>query len=216
MNVIPLLAVFFTFVLLQQSSTGLDIVVLKFRCGLHETRSSMISSINDPTTAMNEPITMNQTSKNESQRVKNRRDIQERGAELRSAETTAALSNQPSSTIYFYRIQIRNAGTKPIRSFAWQYQAGEEPSSTDRQFYCVLNAKPNDKKEIELLSPLAPSRVVDASKPIEKPDAEKKASVVINKVEYIDGTVWHREGWDLQTFAAEDAAKVGSGKCLGI
>lgn len=192
------------------------LIVLKFRCGKYERGSGIVSSVQDPGATGNEPIRVNPTSRNEPQEVKNRQDMQERRAEMRAAEINAALSGQPESKLYFYRIQIQNTGDKAMKSFVWEYQPSEEPEPTDRQFYCVINAKPSEKKEFELFSPLAPSRVIDASKLGDKPNLDRKANVVVNKIEYMDGSVWIRPSWNPKTFAPEDTKKVAGGKCIGI
>src|SRR5215510_2520993 len=198
MKVVLLLGVLLSSVLLQSGSTTTepDIVVIKFRCGLYEQRSSMISSVHDPDSTLNEPIRITQVNRNEPQEVKNRQDMQQRRADMRTSEINAALSTRADSKLYFYRIQVQNMGSKVVKSFAWRYQAEEVPNPFDRQFFCVVNAKPSDKKEFELFSPLAPTRVVDASKPSDKTNVDQKTSVVINKIEYDDGSVWKRPGWN--------------------
>lgn len=200
----------------QPATTAPDVVVLKFRCGKQFTSSSMIHSVQEPDTGANEPIRVDKTSKNEPQAVQNNRDMQERRAEMAISEKTAQLSTQKNSTIYFYKIQVQNTGAKAVKSFAWEYRPTNEPDPSNRQFYCVINAKTNEKKDFDLYSPYAPSRVVDASNPDDKPNAERKDKIIINKIEYMDGTVWKREGWNLKTFPVEDTNKVGAGKCIGI
>jgi len=218
MKVVLFLGLLLSSIVLQSGSTTTepDIVVVKFRCGLFERRSSMISSVHDPDATMNEPIRITQVNRNEPQEVKNRQDMQQRRADMRTSEINAALSAQADSKFYFYRIQVQNMGSKLVKSFAWRYQAGEVPNPFDRQFFCVVNAKPSEKKEFELFSPLAPTRVVDASKPADKTNADQKTSIVINKIEYDDGSVWKRPGWNPMTFLPEDTKKVGAGKCIGI
>lgn len=211
-----LILVFVSLVLPQGSSTETpEVLVLKFRCGIYNPGSGMVRSVQDPDATMNEPISINQT-RNEPQEVKNRRDMQERRAEMAVSEMNAKLSSQKTSRVYYYQIQIQNTGSKVVKSFAWEYSPAEEPDPTNRQFFCVVNAKPNDKKEFELFSPLAPTRVIDAAKPTDKPDAEKKDKVIINRIEYVDGSVWKRPAWNPVTFGADDTNKVGLGKCIGI
>jgi hypothetical protein len=141
--------------------------------------------------------------------------MQERRAEMQASEIDAARSSQPQSKLYFYRLEIQNTGPRAVKSFAWEYQPSEQVDPNNRQFYCVLNAKPKEKKDYELVSPLAPSRVVNAAKLGDKPDREN-GRVVVNKIEFTDGTEWHRQGWNPLTFAPEDTNKVARGKWLGI
>ena len=193
-----------------------DLIVLKFSCGNYEQRSSMIRSVQDPGPAMNEPIRINQTTRNEPQEIKNRRDMQERRAEMKAAEINASLSNQPESRVYFYRLRFKNTGTKVVKSLAWEYHPAGAADPTDRQFFCAIKTKPNETKELELFSPLAPFRVVDASTAGDKPAKGSEAEISINKIEYADGSVWQRPGWNAKIFSAEAAQKVESGKCIGL
>ena len=193
-----------------------DLVVLKFSCGRYEATGRMIRSVQEPDPPMNEPIRINQTVKNEPQEVINRRDLQERQAEMKAAEINAARSGQPKSTLYFYHLEVKNTSLKVMKNFAWSYQPGESPDPSDRQFFCVVKAKTNEAKEFDLYAPLAPSRVVDASKAGDKAKENSKASVVINKIEYMDGSVWKRSGWNPATFPADATGKVANGKCIGL
>lgn len=205
---------------LPQTQTNIqesaDLVVVKFSCGKYETGGGMIRSVQEPDPPMNEPITINRIPRNEPQEVKNARDMQERRADMRVAEINASLSSKPESKTYVYRLQVKNASTKVVKSFAWEYQLSDKPDSLDRQFYCSIKAKPSESKDLELFSPLAPSRVVDASKAGQKPAKSSDAKVIINKIEYADGSVWQRQGWNPKTFADDAIQKIASGKCIGL
>lgn len=193
-----------------------DLEVLKFSCGEYQARSSMIRSVQYPDEGGNEPIRINQQRRVEPQEVINNRDMAERRAELRTTDVNARLSTQKSAKTYFYHLEVKNTGARAIKSFAWEYESTGVPDISDRQFYCVVNAKPNDKKEFDLYTSLAPSRVVDAAAAGEKPDKNSKGVVVINRVEYADGTTWLRPGWNSKTFSAEATQKVEAGKCVGL
>jgi hypothetical protein len=192
-----------------------DLVVLKFSCGISKPRNSMIRSVQDPDPPRNEPIRIDQTARNEPQEVINRRDMQERRAELKTAETNAVLSNQRESSLYFYNLEIRNVSAKALKNFSWAYQPGESLDTSDRQFFCVVKAKPNERKQFQLLSPLAPSRVVDASRAGES-EENMQDRVIVNRIEYMDGSVWQRPGWDPATFSAAAKERVANGKCIGL
>ena len=192
-----------------------DLAVLKFSCGEYKTRSSMVRSVHEPDESGNEPIRINPQRRNEPQEAINSRDLAERRAELRTTEVNAALSNQKAAKLYFYHLEVKNKGGRAIKSFAWEYQSSGVPDPSDRHFFCVVNAKPNQKREFDLFTPLAPSRVVDVTTASEKP-GDSKGVVVINKIEYADGTTWLRPGWNAATFSAEVTQKVEAGKCVGL
>jgi hypothetical protein len=192
-----------------------DLMVVKFTCARYE-RGHMIRSVQEPDANMNEPIRINQMIKNEPQEVINRRDMQERRAELRAAEINAELSKQKGSTLYHYRLEVQNTNAQIIKGFAWSYQPGEVPDPADRHFFCAIDAKPRESKIIDLYSPLAPIRLLDASKAGEKPEKDEKVNVMINLIEYADGSVWKRPAWNAATFSKESKEKVAHGKCIGL
>ena len=195
-------------------SSGL--LITKFSCGRYNSSSPVVRSVQDPDPPMNEPIRITQIKGNEPQEVINRRDLQERRAEMKAAEINAASSKDKGSTIYFYRLNIRNATTKLIKTFAWSYQPGDAPDPSDRQFFCVVKAKAGENKAFELFTPLPPSRVIDASKSDDKSAKDFKDRVMVNEIEYSDGSVWRRPGWNPKTFQADDRLKVETGKCIGL
>ena len=209
-----------TLAVLSQAQTAAqkdsDLLVLKFSCGKYETGNGMIRSVQEPDPPMNEPIVILRQKKDEPQEIKNRKDLLERRLEMRTAEINARLSTKRGSKLYFYRLQVKNASAKVVKSFAWEYQPTETPDPFDRQFYCAIKAKPNESKALELFSPLAPSWVVDASKAGDKIGKGSTATVIINQIEYMDGTVWQRKGWNPKTFPVESVQKIESGKCIGL
>jgi len=196
-------------------SQSSDLAVLKFSCGEYQRSSSMVSSVHNPDDSNNAPIRINQTARNEPQEVINRRDMAQRRAEMKAAEVNAALSTRKAAKLYFYHLEVKNHGTRAIKSFAWEYESSGVSDPSDRQFFCVINAKPNQKRQFDLYTPLAPSRVVDVTTASEKP-GNSKGVVVINKIEYADGTTWLRPGWNAATFSAEAIQKVEPGKCVGL
>lgn len=200
----------------QTSTRDSDLIVLKFSCGTYEVGSGVIRSVQEPDPPKNEPITINKTVKNEPQEIQNRRDMQERRDDMRAAEINAALSSKPNSKTYFYRLQVKNAGMKVVKSFAWEYQPATEPSPLDRQFFCSIKTNPNESKQIELFSPLAPSHVVDASKAGDKSGKSSSTKAIINRIEYTDGSFWLRPSWNPNTFQAADVQKIAPGKCIGL
>jgi hypothetical protein len=193
-----------------------DLMVVKFTCARYERGAHMIRSVQDVDTNNNEPIRINQMMKNEPQEVINRRDMQERRAGMRAAEINAELSKQKGTHLYHYRLEVQNTNAQPIKSFAWSYQTGEAPDPADRQFFCAIDAKPKENKLLDLYSPLGPARVIDASKAGEKPEKDEKLHVMINLIEYADGSVWKRPAWNPAMFSKESKEKVEHGKCIGL
>ena len=191
-----------------------SLVVVKFNCGIYREPSNVVRSSQEPDQPM-EPIrAMPVPPRNETAVEKSRREMNEQRVALRGVELNAARSANKGAKLYFYHLEVKNLGSRKIKSFAWEYQSSGVSDPSDRQFYCAVNAKPNDKKEFKLLAPFAPSRVVYAASAGQKTD--KKGLVVINKVEYADGSLWVRPGWKQSTFTAEFTDKVEIGQCLRL
>src|SRR5215813_4868720 len=217
-SLLPLAATLLTIALPLQENAIIqpDLMVVKFTCARYESGGHMIRSVQDPDSNMNAPISINQVIKNEPQEVVNRRDMQERRAELKAGEINAELSKQRGSIVYHYRLEVRNTSARSIKNFAWSYQPGEVPDPSDRQFFCAIDAKSNENKILDLYTPLAPTRLLDASKSNDKSEKNDKQNVLINLIEYTDGTVWKRQAWNPKTFPAESKEKVTPGKCIGL
>lgn len=99
---------------------------------------------------------------------------------------------------YSYELNLKNEGTKKIEVVFWEYQF-IDTGKTDaegvvrRQFLCGLNLKPGKEKEVVVFSLSGPSKVVNAQSLGSNKQQEER--VLINRVEYADGTIWQRKGW---------------------
>ncbi|HKR15596.1 MAG TPA: hypothetical protein VJT15_26245 [Pyrinomonadaceae bacterium] len=188
-----------------------DLVVTKFNWTKFRQNSDLIHSALDPGPSMNEPISIKPTPpRNESQEVKNRRDMNERRAEMRATENIAR-NTQRDVDQYLLKLEVKNVGTGVIKSMVWEYQPATRAADYElRQYVCTLKAKPKESKRFELVSPFNPMKVVQA-------DAEtgeaKGGKVVINRIEYADGTIWKRKGWSV-LIPSETINGLGNGKCL--
>lgn len=188
-----------------------DVSVVKFSWSKYRANNDLIRGASDPGPSLNEPVSLQRSPpKNEPQEVRNRRDIQERRAQLAIAEKNAANSaNSGRQQDYFaLRLELKNVGTSTLKSIVWEVQPEGEPADHDlRQYVCAWKSKPNDHKTFELLSPSAPLKVVNADK------KSKYGKVVINRIEYADGSVWKRKGWSI-LIPAEMTDEMGNGKCM--
>lgn len=107
-------------------------------------------------------------------------------------------SRSQSKTLdgFSYGLKLKNESAKQIEVLFWEYQFIDVTTSvvTRRQFLCGLNLKPGKEKEVVAFSMSGPSRVVSAESLVESkvPTQER---VVINRIEYADGTLWQRPEW---------------------
>jgi len=98
---------------------------------------------------------------------------------------------------YAYRVKVQNASTKVIEILFWEYQfidPSDPAIMTRRQFLCPANIKPDKQKEIQAFSLSGPSDVISVRNLANKSAFEEK--VVINRVEYADGSIWQRKDWN--------------------
>ena len=104
---------------------------------------------------------------------------------------------------YTYLLRIQNLSAKVIQNVVWEYrfiQVGDDSNVTRRTFMCGGEIKPERQKDLNIFSLVGPSEVVSV-KNLSKDSAPKfRAAVVINRVDYADGTFWQRSGWNLDSY----------------
>jgi len=131
------------------------------------------------------------------------RDPNEDTIDGRSAalEKTVAASRAPKPKPmdgYAYRIKLQNTTTKLVETVFWEYQF-QDPANPDsvarRQFLCGVDISAGKSKDLEGFSLSGPSDVVDVK--TLGSGAALKENVVINRIEFSDGTIWQRKAWNL-------------------
>ena len=99
---------------------------------------------------------------------------------------------------FAYRARVHNATTKLIEIIFWEYQFKEAPDSTivsRRQFLCGVSIKPEKDKELQAFSVFGPRDVVSVDALARKSANVGEEKVLINRVEYSDGSIWQRKDW---------------------
>ncbi len=101
---------------------------------------------------------------------------------------------------FTYMLKVQNGSGKTIQVIFWEYQFREvaNPANvTRRQFLCSARINPEKGKDLQVFSLLGPSNVVDV-RSLGKGSANKfEQGVLVNRVEFVDGTFWQRPGWDV-------------------
>ena len=124
--------------------------------------------------------------------------IDGRSAEL---ERIVQESREPQPVDGFtYSMKVQNGSGKTIQILFWEYQFREvaNPANlTRRQFLCSARINPDKARELQVFSLLGPSNVVDIKSLTKRPANQFEEGVVINRVEFADGTFWQRTGWDV-------------------
>jgi hypothetical protein len=110
-----------------------------------------------------------------------------------------------------------------IEVIFWEYQFKELPTSTTisrRQFLCGVAIKPEKDKELQAFSLSAPHDVVSVAALAKKSGEAGEEKVVINRVEYADGSIWQRNDWSFGdvrlSYARAVATPWGAEMCRGL
>ncbi|HEX8096550.1 MAG TPA: hypothetical protein VF507_00880, partial [Pyrinomonadaceae bacterium] len=124
---------------------------------------------------------------------------------------------------YAYRAKVQNASAKVVEIVFWEYRFTESSNPAAvarRQFICAVNIKPNKEKELQAFSLSGPSSVVSAASLADKSGTPYQERVVINRVEYADGSIWQRKDWNFAEirlgFARATGTPWGSEMCRGL
>jgi hypothetical protein len=125
--------------------------------------------------------------------------------------------------VFTYRAKVRNAGAKVVEVMFWEYQFTESASPANvvrRQFLCGVQIKPGKDKELVAVSLSGPDDVVSVESLAHKPGNLYQEKVVVNRVEYADGSIWQRKGWNFgevrSSLARALATPWGAEMCRGL
>src|SRR5688572_10843453 len=193
-----------------------DLVVVKFNWTKIRMNNDLIHSALDPGPPMNEPVRIKPPEpKNESQEAKNRRDMNERRAEMSATVHQGQRRSRKDADQYLLQLQVKNVGASVIKSMVWEYQPSAKAAEYElRQYVCAFKAKPNESKKFELVSEYNPVKVIEIEADVDLNSGKPKdGKVVINRIEYADGSVWKRKGWSV-LIPPETIEGLGNGKCL--
>jgi hypothetical protein len=127
--------------------------------------------------------------------IRNRNSIENRSRDMMELERSVLgeTYNQKPIDLFRYRVNLKNTGVKIIKAVVWDFQASDTDQfedSTHRQFRCTGKIKPNENEKFDGFSVLPPTRVIKASGG--KGYSER---VILNRIEYTDGTFWQRPEW---------------------
>ena len=143
-----------------------------------------------------------------------------RGAEL---ERIVQESREaPPVDGFVYVVKFKSASEKPVARVFWEYQFKEtaNPANvTRRRFLCNAKMKPEQTRDLEIFSLGGPSDVISV-KSLEKGSANQfQETVVIDRVEYLDGSFWQLKGWTVDVSKLVVKARADSQKvamCRGF
>jgi len=89
-----------------------------------------------------------------------------------------------------------------------------------RQFLCGVQIKPDREKEVLAFSASGPSDVVSVESLSKKAENLFGEKVLINRVEYADGSIWQRRDWNFaevrSAVTRATATPWGTEMCRGL
>jgi hypothetical protein len=101
---------------------------------------------------------------------------------------------------FTYEVKFRNFGTKQARTVFWEYQF-KEPANSDhasrRRFVCGLKIKSDREVVVQIFSTLGPGNVISVKSLKQGAVKQFDESVVIDRIEFEDGSFWQRQDWNL-------------------
>jgi hypothetical protein len=124
---------------------------------------------------------------------------------------------------YSYRTKIHNGSAQPIEIIFWEYQFNGSADGAPllrRQFLCGAAVKAGKDKELQAFSLSGPRDVIDVGTLAKKDGAPASERVVINRIEFADGSIWQRKDWNFGevrlSYARAVATPWGSEMCRGL
>ena len=100
-----------------------------------------------------------------------------------------------SSIYYRYDAKVKSAATKTIREIAWEYSLYEPETEVQigrHQYTSKVNLRPGKATILTGVSDTPPNGVVSVAKSGKELRSKYLERVVINRIEYDDGTFWQR------------------------
>jgi hypothetical protein len=175
-----------------------DLLVVKFSWAKERQKSALIGGPQSPGGSITAPVA-------------NNRDPGSRRADIGNLERRAAASSaETRGDSYRLRIEVENTGTNVVRSLVWEFKHTAGLDDYDpKQYLCALRVKPKERKTLDLLTTYAPVKVISVDA---RATALKEGEVIINKIEYADGSVWKRRGWYYK-LPDDSSQKLSEGKC---
>ena len=149
--------------------------------------------------------------------------IDARSAALEKSVQESRSNPRGPSDVYEYHAKVRNDFKQPVEVVFWEYRFAE-PANPDnptrRQFLCGVSIKPGKEKELLALIGSGPVPVVSAESLGANAAANLRESAVVNRIEYSDGTIWQRKGWnyaEVRSAVARATSTPWSGEmCRGL
>ena len=121
---------------------------------------------------------------------------------------------------FTYEVKFKNLDTRQAQIIFWEYQFTETaaPQNTSRRrFVCGVKIKPDKDKLVEIFSTIGPGTVVNVKSLSQGPGKQFDESVVIDRIEFDDGSSWQRKDWNFEEGKfGVTKRNVSSGTCRSL
>jgi hypothetical protein len=128
----------------------------------------------------------------------NEATIDARSAAMDKAVQESRTSVSSDVNGYSYNANVRNDSGKTVKIIFWEYRFTEiaRPANVvRRQFLCSVNLKKGDTGDLPVFSLLGPSETIDAASLDRSTEKLFDEKVVVNRIEFSDGTMRQRGNW---------------------
>ena len=133
-----------------------------------------------------------------------------RSRDLRKVEREALRSSVRKGDLFNYRVRVHNTDTKTVKNIYWEYvilESQNPQNQSSRQFFCAAKIKANGRASLHAISASMPRTKAVSAKALADPKNAFAEKVVINRIEYADGSLWQRDGWNFPNPAAGELSK---------
>ena len=202
-----------------QNQSGLEMLALNVKAQVLTSEIDPLAneppdSVTHPNPNQGRPTNRTET---ETERIERQTNL--RIQNMHALENAKREPAQRPSIIKVYESEsdMRNSSAKTIVGFAWAYQASPALQySEDQEFVCAVRLSAGEKKRIKVISFYPNQKIVkvDGSGPAPEPVKPSLKDVVINQVQFSDGTTWTRPNWNPIILLRVGAASLGKGKCI--
>jgi hypothetical protein len=99
------------------------------------------------------------------------------------------------SVNYFYEAKVKNTGQKVIKMIAWEYLVFDPETEVQigrHQFIDTSKIRPGKNANLIGYKASPPAKILQAKKPGKDSEHKYSERVVINRIEYDDGSFWQR------------------------
>ena len=147
----------------------------------------------------------------------------ERDPNLDKLETRSAALDQigeqsiesPRVDGFTYEVKFKNLETKQTKTVFWEYQfkdPAKAENTSSRRFVCGVKIKPGKDELVQVFSTIGPFSVIDVKSLKKGSGKQFDESVIIDRIEYEDGSFWQRKDWNFDeakfTLTRRDRSRV--------